>query len=138
MLRLFHQTLIVNIKLFVIIFITLSFANSAVSEAADIEVGKKVFKLCAVCHYADRNQNKIGPTLFNLMGRKAGTVAGYHYSAAMTKAGDNGLVWTNETLKQYLHAPQQLVKGTLMASIRITNDAYIDDLIAYLESVSGN
>jgi len=137
MLKLFYQTLNVNLKFWAII-ITLSFVNTTISEAADIEAGKKVFKLCAVCHYADRNQNKIGPTLLNLMGRKAGTVAGYHYSAAMVKAGDNGLVWTNDTLKQYLHAPQQLVKGTLMASIRITNDALIDDLIAYLQSVSAN
>jgi len=105
------------------------------SHAADIENGKIVFKRCAACHNADKPDNRIGPTLQGIIGRRAGTLQGYRYSPAMVNAGQNGLIWNRETLITYLHNPQGMVKGTRMASIRLNNDSDIDDLIAYLNSV---
>ena len=116
---------------------TLFILFSLISEthAADLENGKIVFKRCASCHNADKPDNRIGPTLQGVIGRKAGSLEGYRYSPAMVNAGNAGLIWTKETLMTYLHNPQGLVKGTRMASIRLNNDSDIDDLIEYLKSV---
>ena len=117
-------------------FTIMAFANIITgTHAADIENGKIVFKRCAACHNADKPDNRIGPTLQGIIGRKAGSLEGYRYSPAMINAGQNGLVWNRETLITYLHNPQGMVKGTRMASIRLNDDSDIDDLIAYLESV---
>ncbi|WP_246791714.1 c-type cytochrome [Bartonella apis] len=111
------------------------FSLMSATHAADIENGKIVFKRCAACHNADKPDNRIGPTLQGIIGRKAGALEGYRYSPAMVNAGKDGLIWTRETLMTYLHNPQGLVKGTRMASIRLNNDSDIDDLIEYLKSV---
>ncbi len=117
-------------------FTIIAFANIITgTHAADIENSKIVFKRCAACHNADKPDNRIGPTLQGIIGRKAGSLEGYRYSPAMINAGQNGLVWNRETLITYLHNPQGMVKGTRMASIRLNDDSDIDDLIAYLESV---
>lgn len=108
------------------------------AHAADVENGKIVFKRCVACHNADKADNKIGPTLLGIMGRPAGTLEGFRYSPAMVAAGKDGLIWTRDTLVNYLHNPQALVKGTRMASVRINNDSDIDDLIDYLKSVSSS
>lgn len=122
--------------IFIIIFAysTASIAIS-ISYADDIEQGKQVFRRCAACHYADKNANKVGPTLLNLMGRQAGTVDGYNFTASMVDAGKNGLIWNRDTLLQYLHNPREMVKGTRMASIKLNNDTDIENLISYLKSV---
>ena len=108
------------------------------TQAADIENGKIVFKRCVACHNADNADNKIGPTLQHIIGRRAGTIEGYKYSPAMTNAGKDGLIWNRDTLITYLHNPQGMVKGTRMASIRLNNDNDVDDLIAYLNSFSSS
>lgn len=105
------------------------------TQAADVENGKIVFKRCAACHNADKPDNRIGPTLQGILGRRAGSLEGYRYSPAMTNAGKNGLIWNRDTLINYLHNPQAMVKGTRMASIRLNNDSDVDDLIEYLKSV---
>ena len=106
------------------------------SNAADPENGKIIFKRCIACHYADKTDNKIGPTLKGVIGRQAGSIEGYRFSSAMTEAGKGGLVWTKENLLNFLHNPQAMVKGTRMASIKIKDDNEIDDLIAYLQDAS--
>ncbi|WP_297323199.1 c-type cytochrome [uncultured Bartonella sp.] len=109
-----------------------------IADAADIENGKIVFKRCVACHNADKPDNKIGPTLQHIIGRQAGSLEGYRFSPAMVNAGKEGLLWNRDTLINYLHSPQTMVKGTRMASIRLTNENDIDDLIAYLNSVSSS
>jgi cytochrome c len=61
--------------------------------------GKQVFAQCRTCHVTDAGVNKIGPSLNNIIGRTAGTVPGYTYSAANAGAG---FVWTKEKLFQFL------------------------------------
>ncbi len=58
-----------------------------VANAADAEAGKKVFNKCAACHSVEAGKNKVGPSLFGVVGRKAGSVEGYNYSAAMKDSG---------------------------------------------------
>ena len=97
--------------------------------AGDATKGKTVFRKCKACHYVDKEKNKTGPHLVNIVGRAAGAVDGFKYSKAM--AG-SGLVWDEETLAAFLVKPKKYLKGTKMmfAGLRKEND--IANVIAYL------
>ncbi|MBX3598189.1 MAG: cytochrome c family protein [Rhizobiaceae bacterium] len=107
--------------------------GATASHAQDISAGEKVFKRCLVCHVADKEINKVGPTLFRLNGRAAGTLASYKFSPAMIEAGKAGLVWDDKTLAQYLRDPKAMVKGTRMAFAGLKKDKEIADVIAYID-----
>jgi cytochrome c len=77
-------------------------------------------------------KNKIGPQLNGIVGRPAGTVEGYRYSAAMRQAGDDGLVWSAESLDEFLSKPRAFLKGTKMAFAGLKDAGQRADLIAYL------
>lgn len=99
--------------------------------ANDVASGEKVFKRCKACHYADKEKNKTGPHLVNVIDRKAGSIEGYKYSKAMAASG---LVWDEATLTAYLKAPKKFIKGTKMAFAGLKKDADIKNLIAYLKT----
>ena len=111
-------------------------AVGALSQEGDAEAGATIFKKCAICHIADTDKNKVGPSLHGLFGRTAGTHPNFSYSTAMREAGAGGLVWDEATLRDYLHTPKAKVKGTKMAFAGLKNDTDITNLIAYLEKVS--
>ncbi|MCP9265354.1 Cytochrome c [Dirofilaria immitis] len=74
----------------------------------DYERGKKLFKMrCLQCHVIDSDANKNGPTLKGVIGRKSGTVDGYPYSTANK---NKGVVWTRETLFEYLLDPKNIFR----------------------------
>jgi cytochrome c len=104
--------------------------NSAL--AADVEAGKVAFKKCALCHTAEPGKNKIGPSLFGVVGRKSGTVDNFSYSEAM-KNFDH--TWDPETLDTYLADPRAVVPGTKMIFPGIKDKTERDDVIAYLETL---
>ena len=106
-----------------------SFAN-VTGNAAN---GKLVFAQCRTCHVTDAGVNKIGPSLHNIIGRTAGTVPGYTYSAANAGAG---FVWTKEKLFQYLEKPQRVIPKTKMIYAGLPDAQKRADLIAYLETPS--
>jgi cytochrome c len=93
--------------------------------------GKLVFAQCRTCHVTDVGVNKIGPSLNNIIGRTAGTVSGYTYSAANAGAG---FVWTKEKLFQFLEKPQRVIPQTKMIYGGLPNAQKRADLIAYLET----
>lgn len=106
------------------------------AQAQDAAAGEKVFTKCKVCHVADQDQNRVGPSLKGVIGRTAGTHPGYQYSTAMVDAGKGGLVWSEQTLTQYLKDPRAMVKGTKMAFVGLKDDADIANVIAYLKQFS--
>lgn len=106
------------------------------SQAQDAAAGEKVFTKCKVCHIADKDQNKIGPSLNGVIGRTAGTHPGFSYSQAMTAAGKSGVKWDEATLTTYLHDPKAMVKGTKMAFPGLKQDADVANVIAYLKQFS--
>ncbi|CCM76312.1 c-type cytochrome [Rhizobium mesoamericanum] len=109
---------------------------AAIAQEGDVAAGETVFKKCAVCHIADTDKNKVGPSLNHLFGRTAGTHPDFAYSPAMKAAGAAGLVWDEATLRDYLHDPKLKVKGTKMAFVGLKDDGEITNLIAYLKQFS--
>ena len=105
--------------------------GAAPAVANDVASGEKVFKRCKACHYADKEKNKTGPHLVNVIDRKDGSIGGYKYSKAMATSG---LVWDEATLTAYLKAPKKFLKGTKMAFAGLKKDADIKNLIAYLKT----
>ena len=99
--------------------------------AGDAAKGEKVFRRCKACHYVDKEKNKTGPHLVDILGRAAGTVGGYKYSKAM--AG-SGLVWNEATMTGFLAKPKKYLKGTKMAFVGLRKESDIADVIAYLKA----
>jgi cytochrome c len=100
--------------------------------AADVEAGKVAFKKCALCHTSEPDKNKIGPSLFGIIGRKSASVDNFSYSEAMKKFDHT---WDAETLDSYLTDPRAVVPGTKMIFPGIKDKTERDDVIAYLETL---
>ena len=101
------------------------------SFTGDAAKGKTAFITCQTCHAVQAGVNKIGPSLHEVVGRTAGTVAGYTYSTANK---NSGITWTPEKLFQYLEKPQRVVPGTKMAFPGIPDPQKRADVIAYLKA----
>lgn len=107
------------------------------AKAADAGKGEKLFRQCAACHAVGANaKHRIGPELNDVIGRTAGSAQGYRYSPAMKAKGQEGLVWSETTLDQYLISPRAYVKGTKMSYAGLKREADRADLIAYLATFS--
>lgn len=102
--------------------------------AGDAVQGEKVFKKCAACHSIEEGKRKIGPSLYGVLGRTSGTLDGFRYSKAMQSAG---IVWTEETISEYLANPRAYIKGNRMAFVGLKKPEDRADVIAYLKLVAG-
>ncbi len=112
--------------------VSLLIAAVGPSVAADVEAGKVVFKKCALCHTAEAGKNKIGPSLFGIVGRKSASLASYNYSDAMKGFKHT---WDPQTLDIYLTDPHAEVPGTKMIFPGIKDKTERADVIAYLETL---
>ena len=99
----------------------------------DAAAGEKVFAQCKTCHVIDAGVNRIGPSLHAVVGRKAGQIAGFSYSAANK---ESGITWTAEKLYQYLEKPARVVPGTKMAFAGLAKGQDRADVIAYLSTAA--
>lgn len=111
-------------------------AAAGVSSAyaqGNIDTGQRSFiGKCVACHrVGPEAKNAVGPQLNGVIGRKAGTIAGYEYSDANKKSA---VTWDEATMVKYLKAPQSVVPGTKMTYAGNNNEQDILDLIAYLKS----
>ncbi|HCB74955.1 c-type cytochrome [Sphingomonas yantingensis] len=102
------------------------------SFTGDAAKGKTDFATCSTCHAVEAGVNKIGPSLHAVVGRKAGSVAGYSYSTANK---NSGITWTEDKLFQYLQNPQRVVPGTKMAFAGWSDAQKRADVIAYLKTI---
>lgn len=112
------------------------FPAAALAQEGDAAAGKIVFAKCGICHIAETDTNKVGPSLNGIFGRTAGTHPNFAYSTAMQEAGKGGLVWDETTLRDYLHDPKAKVKGTKMTFVGLKDDTQITNLFAYLKQYS--
>jgi len=111
-------------------------AIAASPAHADVAKGEKVFKKCKACHTVDEGgKNKVGPNLFGVVGRAAGTVDGFKYSKAMMEAAGNGLVWDEANLDAFLKKPKKFMKKTKMSFGGVKKDDQRADLIEYLNTL---
>jgi cytochrome c len=110
---------------------TLVLISSASLAAGDPAAGKQVFAECAGCHSTAPGENKIGPSLAGVIGRKSGAVPGFAYSPAMESAN---VTWDETTLDKFLAGPGTFVHGTKMF-ISVPSGTDRQNLIAYLETL---
>jgi cytochrome c len=101
------------------------------ASAQDPAEGEKVFATCKACHQIGEGaKNAIGPELNGVVGRKAGSVAGYSYSDANK---NSGITWDESNLAEYLKDPRVKVPGTKMVFAGIKDEKKVQDLIAFLK-----
>jgi cytochrome c2 len=98
-------------------------------RGADVEKGKALFEQCAACHSLDGTGDYDGPTLKGVIGRKAGSLEDYRYSAAMKRSE---VVWDAATVDKYVADPQAFIPGNRMAFAGISDKTQREDLIAFL------
>jgi cytochrome c2 len=112
--------------------------SAAPALAQDVAKGEQLFRRCAVCHGIGDTTKPIGPNLNNVVGRTAGTLEEFagKYSPAMVKAGEEGLVWTEADIDEYITNPREKVPGNKMAFPGLRNETERADVIAYLKTFS--
>ena len=109
---------------------------AALLALGDISHGEKVFKKCAACHLVNKGgENKIGPALYGVIGRKVASKEDYKYSKAMANYDKN---WTFEEMNGYLRKPQKHIKGTKMAFAGLRKEKDRASVILYLNQNSDN
>jgi cytochrome c len=102
--------------------------------AGDIKAGAKIFSdECSECHSMKEGKNKKGPSIFGLVGRKAGTLSDYDYSDAIKSSG---IVWNSEKLNAYITSPQKMLPAGKMKYDGLSNEKSRQDLITYLNFFS--
>ena len=107
---------------------------SALLALGDVDTGKKVYKKCAACHsIAQDGKNKIGPKLYNVVGRATGSISDYKYSKALASYGKE---WTFEELNSFLIKPSTWIKGNKMGFAGLKKDEDRASVILYLNQNS--
>ena len=108
----------------------------ALFASTNADDGAKVFKKCAACHsIAEGGANKIGPALWGVIGRKAGSVPNYKYSKAMAAYSKN---WSFEEMNGFLIKPKDWIKGTKMSFAGLKNAKDRASVILYMNKNSSN
>ena len=105
-------------------------ASAGTTTAQDVEKGANSFKKCLACHAIGPGaQNKVGPVLNGLDGRKSGTVPDFNYSDANK---NSGIVWNEQNFEDYIKDPKAKVPKTKMIFPGIKNEQETKDLWAYI------
>jgi cytochrome c len=95
---------------------------------ADLERGEEVYSRCLACHALE--SDRVGPRHCGVVGRRAGSVAGFGYSKAMK---NSRLVWNAKTLDRFIADPMKAIPGTTMTYAGVKDARERADLIAWLE-----
>lgn len=121
-------------KYCVIAFAAALAASAVYAEAAgNAAAGKQAYNRCVMCHSVDKSgSNRLGPKLFGVMGRPAGTLPGYAYSRPLK---NSKIVWTDDKLRAWIVNPARMVPGNRMVFAGISNPKQQDDLIAYMHTL---
>ncbi len=108
---------------------------AALLASADIAAGQAITKKCSACHsFEEGGPNKVGPGLWNIVGRPKAAVAGYTYSAALKAMAAES--WDYEKLNAFLYHPKVYAPGTKMGFVGLPNTQDRANLIGYLRSLS--
>jgi len=141
----------VQVKLTVLALVAAAGALPAgVASAQDATKGEQVFKQCMTCHRIGPDaKNLVGPVLTGVIGRQSGTAPGFAYSTLNKAAGENGLVWTDDLIMQYLPDPNAFLKkfltekgkadlatGSTKMAFKLADEQQRKDVIAYINKFS--
>jgi cytochrome c2 len=117
----------------VLLIASVAIGAAGSARAQNAAAGKAVFASnCSICHSVQPGRNMTGPSLFGVVGRRAGQAPHFHYSAANEKSS---LTWNAATLDQYLASPATVVPGTTMSYQGLKDSGKRGDLIAYLSTL---
>lgn len=111
--------------------------------------GETIFKRCMACHSLEEGKNKVGPSLYGVVGRTAGTAEGFRYSELNHTAGELGLAWTKENIVAYLPDPQGFLenfikenggdpKGRTKMTYRLRDEGDANAVVDYVASHGGD
>lgn len=107
------------------------------AKAQDAEAGQRVFNQCRACHTINQGgRNGVGPNLFGVWDRRAGSIDGFRYSAPMRERAAAGLVWNEENMRAYITDPKAVVPGGSMSYVGLRNEEQRNNLLAYLRQAS--
>ncbi len=106
--------------------------SAAHADDATVTAGKTAFGACRACHSAEKDKAGMGPSLYGVVGRKAGSVPGFSYSKAMTTSG---ITWDDAALDAFIAAPQARVPGTRMPYGGLKDAAKRQAIMAYLKTL---
>ena len=120
------------------------------ASAQDATKGEQIFKQCMTCHRIGPDaKNLVGPVLTGVIGRQSGTAPGFAYSTLNKAAGENGLVWTDDLIMQYLPDPNAFLKkfltekgktdvatGSTKMAFKLADEQQRKDVIAYINKFS--
>lgn len=113
---------------------------SAMLASASADKGAKDIAVCKACHsFTKGGPNKVGPNLYDIVGRPIAGLDSYKYSPALQKLDPNGNTdWTYKKLDEWLTKPRDFAKGTKMTFAGISSEKKRADIIAYLHTLSDN
>ena len=127
--------MILKKALFTITYILFLGAGAGQAVAQDAAQGETVFRKCLACHSTEAGVKKIGPSMFGVYGRTAGTLEGFRFSPAMVTYGQEGNVWNDANLDAYLLSPRTAIPGNRMGFPGLRNEQERLDVIAYLKTL---
>ena len=140
-----------QVKLKVLALVAAAFVlPGSAASAQDAAKGEQVFKQCMTCHRIGPDaKNLVGPVLTGVIGRQSGTAPGFAYSALNKSAGENGLVWSDDLIMQYLPDPNAFLKkfltdkgkadlavGSTKMAFKLADEQQRKDVIAYINKFS--
>ena len=115
------------------LFVFAVLAATPVMAEGDAGAGENVFKKCKACHaVGDDAKNKSGPILNGIVGATAGAVEGFKYSKAIMAKNEEGFVWDEESLAEFLEKPKKYLPKTKMAFAGLKKEEDRANVIAYL------
>ncbi|MDO9711099.1 c-type cytochrome [Paracraurococcus lichenis] len=115
--------------------LALALGTALPAAAQDAEAGRRVFNQCRACHSIEAGgRNGVGPNLHGVVGRKAGTIDGFRYSANLKEKAEAGLTWDEPTLRAYIANPKAVLPAGAMSYPGLKNEEQLDNLIAFLKS----
>jgi cytochrome c len=111
-----------------------SLAQQPASSTGEDAAQQAFNNSCRTCHSVKEDDNRLGPNLSKIIGRKAGSLPNYNYSPAMK---DAGFVWDHDKLTRFIVKPNEVVSGNKMQPYGGVSPEEAGKIIAYLQSTPG-